>query len=55
MEALSQFDSYKQEVIKELISLGAKKEDLDLLKDEIIINGIRNQWSPKIVAWAIWC
>ena len=49
----SQFDSYKQEVIKELISLGAEKEDLDLLKDEIITNGIRNQWSPKTVAWAI--
>lgn len=53
METLSQFDFYKQEVIKELISLGAKKEDLDLLKDEIIANGIRNQWSPKTVAWAI--
>ena len=43
MKNLSQFDSYKQEVIKKLISLGTEKEDLDLLKDEIITNGIRNQ------------
>lgn len=53
METSSQIDSYKQEVVKELISLGAKKEDLELLKDEMIINGIKNQWSPKTVAWAI--
>lgn len=46
-----EFNSYKGGVT--IHSLGAEKEDLDLLKDEIIANGIRNQWSPKTVAWAI--
>lgn len=47
------FESYKKETIEEIILLGGTEEDIQLLKDEMIINGIHNEWSPKTVAWSI--
>lgn len=47
------FESYKKEVIEEIVSLGGTGEDVQLLKDEMVINGIHNEWSPKTVAWSI--
>ena len=47
------FYEYKDQVIQSMIDLGAKKNDFFLLTDEMILNGINNNWQPSDVAWAI--
>ncbi len=47
------FEQYKEEVLNQMILQGATEDELQLLKDEAILNGIRNNRSPEDVAWAI--
>lgn len=51
--ALDKFEEYKEEVLNQMVLQGATENDLQLLKEETIINAIRKNRSPKDVAWAI--
>ena len=46
-------DIYKLEVVSEMKKIGASKEEIALLKDETIMNAIKNKRNPSDVAWAI--
>ncbi len=47
------FYEYKKKVIACMIDMGATDNDCSLLTDEMILNGINNNWEPESVAWAI--
>ena len=49
----SDTDLYRDSLVKELKELGACDSELNLIRDSIIINAIRNKRKPKDVAWAI--
>lgn len=49
----NEFYEYKKKVIECMREMGANDKDLSLLKDEMIFNGIENNWKPENVAWAI--
>lgn len=44
---------YKERIIEEIKLLGATQDEIDLLTDQIALNGINNNREPKSVAWAI--
>lgn len=46
-------DIYKLEVVAEMKKIGANKEEISLLKDETIMNAIKNKRNPSDIAWAI--
>jgi predicted HicB family RNase H-like nuclease len=45
--------SYKNEVIKEMIKMGATESELLLLDNATVLNGITHKSTPEDVAWAI--
>ncbi len=49
----NEFYEYKKKVIECMKEMGAEENDISLVKDETIFNGINNKWKPEIVAWAI--
>lgn len=51
--SLEYFNEYKEEVLEEMIKQGATENELQLVKEGAIINGIRNNRKPEDVAWAI--
>lgn len=51
--SLEYFNEYKEEVLEEMIKQGAMENELQLVKEGAIINGIRNNRKPEDVAWAI--
>lgn len=44
---------YKKKLKIELINQGAKKSDFSLIKEETIINSLKQNRDPKDVAWAL--
>ncbi len=44
---------YRTMVILEMKKMGATDQEIKLLRNETIINSIRNKRSPEDVAWAI--
>lgn len=49
----SEFFTYIESIIKEVKNLNATKEELALLVDNTVINGLVNKRNPKSVALAI--
>ena len=45
--------SYHRMVVIEMKKMGATPQEIDLLKNETILNSIRNNRKPEDVAWAI--
>ncbi len=50
---LDQISDYKESVIREMESMGARSEDIALLDDIIVITSIQNHHQPKDLAWAM--
>ena len=48
-----EFFTYKESIIEEMKNLNATKEELALLADDTVINGLLNKRDPKSVALAI--
>ena len=48
-----EFFIYKESIIEEMKNLNATKEELALLADNTVINGLVNKRDPKSVALAI--
>ena len=44
---------YKKKLKVEFINQGAKKSDFLLIKDETIINSLKQNRDPRDVAWAL--
>ncbi len=44
---------YRSMVILEMKKMGATDQEIKLLRDETILNSIRNKRRPEDVAWAI--
>lgn len=49
----NEFYEYKKKVIECMKEMGASNNEVSLVKDETILNGINNKWKPENVAWAI--
>lgn len=49
----SEFFTYRESIIEEMKNLNATKEELDLLVDNTVINGLINKRNPKSVALAV--
>ena len=50
---LSKINQYRFKLIEEMIKLDATENDLNLISDTLIQNSIKNNRTPKDVAWAI--
>lgn len=48
-----EFFIYKESIIEEMKNLNATKEELALLTDNTVINGLVNKRDPKSVALAV--
>ena len=48
-----EFFTYKESIIEEMKNLNATKEELALLTDNTVINGLVNKRDPKSVALAV--
>ncbi len=46
-------EQYRAELIKEMIKIGATKNEINLINDILIQNAIKNNRKTKDVAWAI--
>lgn len=44
---------YRQNLIAELVKLGANESEIDLISDEMLINAIKNNRKVEDIAWAI--
>lgn len=49
----TEYNSYREILIQEMVKLGANKNELALICDATIQNAIRNKRKPEDVAWAI--
>ena len=47
------FYDYKKKVIAAMLDMGADDCDFSLLTDEMVFNGLNNNWKPESLAWAI--
>lgn len=48
-----EIELFKKSVISKMVSLGATKEEIDFINDEIVKTSINNNHSPDDLAWAM--